>query len=81
MIELNLKSSEGHAAFMKLVATADVIIENMRATVKHRLKIAWDDVHASQSAAGVWQHQRLRPDRALQCARPAWIRSRKGWAG
>ncbi|MGI4797766.1 MAG: CaiB/BaiF CoA transferase family protein [Janthinobacterium lividum] len=46
MIELNLKSSEGHAAFMKLVATADVIIENMRATVKHRLKIAWDDVHA-----------------------------------
>ena len=46
MIELNLKSTEGHAAFMKLVATADVIIENMRATVKHRLKIAWDDVHA-----------------------------------
>lgn len=46
MIELNLKSFEGHAAFMKLVATADVIIENMRATVKHRLKIAWDDVHA-----------------------------------
>ena len=46
MMELNLKSTEGHAAFMKLVATADVIIENMRATVKHRLGIAWDDVHA-----------------------------------
>lgn len=46
MIELNLKSTEGHAAFMKLVATADVIIENMRANVKHRLKIAWDNVHA-----------------------------------
>ena len=46
MIQLNLKAPEGHAAFMKLVATADVIIENMRATVKHRLKIAWDDVHA-----------------------------------
>ena len=46
MIQLNLKSPEGHAAFMKLVATADVIVENMRANVKHRLKIAWDDVHA-----------------------------------
>ncbi len=46
MIQLNLKSPEGHAAFMKLVAEADVIVENMRANVKHRLKIAWDDVHA-----------------------------------
>ena len=46
MIQLNLKAPEGHAAFMKLVAEADVIVENMRANVKHRLKIAWDDVHA-----------------------------------
>ncbi len=45
MIQLNLKSPEGHAAFMRLVATADVIIENMRANVKHRLGIAFDDVH------------------------------------
>jgi formyl-CoA transferase len=45
-MRLNLKSPEGHAAFMKLVATADVIVENMRASVKHRLGIAWDDVHA-----------------------------------
>ena len=43
-IRLNLKDPEGHAAFMKLVATADVIIENMRAAVKHRLKVAFDDV-------------------------------------
>jgi formyl-CoA transferase len=44
MIRLNLKSSEGHAAFMKLVESADVIVENMRAEVKHRLKVAYDDV-------------------------------------
>jgi crotonobetainyl-CoA:carnitine CoA-transferase CaiB-like acyl-CoA transferase len=44
-IRLNLKDPEGHAAFMKLVATADVIIENMRAAVKHRLKVSFDDVH------------------------------------
>jgi crotonobetainyl-CoA:carnitine CoA-transferase CaiB-like acyl-CoA transferase len=44
MVRLNLKSPEGHAAFMKLAAKADVIIENMRAEVKHRLKISYDDV-------------------------------------
>ena len=46
MMQLNLKSPEGLAAFMRLVATADVVVENMRAAVKHRLGIAWDDVHA-----------------------------------
>src|SRR5678815_923360 len=44
MVRLNLKSAEGHAAFMKLVEKADVIIENMRAEVKHRLKVSYDDV-------------------------------------
>ena len=44
-IRLDLKSAEGHAAFMKLVKESDVLIENMRATVKYRLKVAWDDVH------------------------------------
>lgn len=46
MIHLNLKSSEGHAAFMRLVRSVDVIVENMRAPVKGRLKIGWDDVRA-----------------------------------
>jgi formyl-CoA transferase len=45
-ITLNLKSPEGHAAFMKLAKTADVILENMRANVKHRLKVSYDDVKA-----------------------------------
>ncbi len=45
-VNLDLKSPEGHAAFMKLAATADVIVENMRASVKHRLHIAYDDVKA-----------------------------------
>ena len=43
-IRLNLKTPEGHAAFMKLVQQADVLVENMRATVKYRLKVAWEDV-------------------------------------
>jgi crotonobetainyl-CoA:carnitine CoA-transferase CaiB-like acyl-CoA transferase len=45
-IRLDLKSAEGHAAFLRLVTTADVVVENMRPAVKHRLHVAWDDVHA-----------------------------------
>jgi formyl-CoA transferase len=45
-VTIDLKSPEGHAAFMRLAARADVIIENMRAAVKHRLKISYDDVRA-----------------------------------
>src|SRR6201999_3978584 len=33
-----------HAAFMRLVKTADIIVENMRAQVKHRLKVDYDTV-------------------------------------
>jgi crotonobetainyl-CoA:carnitine CoA-transferase CaiB-like acyl-CoA transferase len=43
-IRLDLKSPEGHAAFMRLVETADVIVENMRPSVKYRLRVAYDDV-------------------------------------
>jgi formyl-CoA transferase len=45
-VMLDLKSPEGHAAFMRLAAKADVIVENMRAAVKHRLKVSYDDVRA-----------------------------------
>lgn len=43
-IRLDLKARAGHEAFMRLAARADVIVENMRANVKHRLGIAYDDV-------------------------------------
>jgi formyl-CoA transferase len=45
-ITLNLKTREGHEAFMRLAAKADVVLENMRAAVKHRLKVSYDDVKA-----------------------------------
>jgi formyl-CoA transferase len=45
-MRLNLKTPEGHAAFMRLAAKADVIVENMRSAVKHRLKVSYDDVKA-----------------------------------
>ncbi len=43
---LNLKTQAGHAAFLRLVEKADVVIENMRIAVKHRLRISYDDLKA-----------------------------------
>src|SRR6185437_3153523 len=45
-IGLDLKTEAGHAAFLKLAERADVLVENMRAPVKHRLKIAYEDLKA-----------------------------------
>jgi len=43
-IALDLKDPDGHAAFLELAKTADVLVENMRVQVKHRLKIAYEDL-------------------------------------
>ncbi|HUZ11711.1 MAG TPA: CaiB/BaiF CoA-transferase family protein [Caulobacteraceae bacterium] len=44
VVSLDLKSTAGREAFLKLVGRADVLVENMRPPVKHRLKIAYDDL-------------------------------------
>src|SRR6201986_2318134 len=41
---INLKSPEGHAIFMKMAEKADVIVENYKSTVKHRLGIDYEAV-------------------------------------
>jgi len=43
-LTLNLKAPEGLEVFYKLVAEADVVIENYRADVKYRLKIDYDSL-------------------------------------
>lgn len=43
-IRLDLKSREGYAVFLRLVGRADVVVENMRAPVKDRLKVGWDNL-------------------------------------
>jgi formyl-CoA transferase len=43
-IALDLKHPDGHAAFLKLAKTADIVVENMRVQVKHRLKVAYEDL-------------------------------------
>jgi crotonobetainyl-CoA:carnitine CoA-transferase CaiB-like acyl-CoA transferase len=59
-IKLNLKTPEGHEALLKMVKDADVVIENWRPDVKHRLKVSWEDlrkvnprlIYASNSGFG-----------------------------
>ncbi len=43
-ISLDLKSPRGHEAFLRLARTSDVVVENMRPAVKHRLGIAYEDL-------------------------------------
>jgi crotonobetainyl-CoA:carnitine CoA-transferase CaiB-like acyl-CoA transferase len=43
-MQLDLKSEQGYAVFLRLVERADVLVENMRAPVKDRLRISWNHV-------------------------------------
>ena len=45
-LALDLKTEEGKAAFFRLVARANVLVENMRVRVKHRLGIGPEEVRA-----------------------------------
>ena len=79
-ITLNLKAPEGHAAFLRMVKKADVVVENFRPDVKKRLKIDYKDlrkinpkiVYASISGFG---------QSGPYADRPGSIRLPKVWAG
>ncbi len=43
-LTLNLKSEEGKAIFFELAKKADVVVENFRSTVKHRLGVDYESV-------------------------------------
>ena len=43
-ITLNLKTDEGRKVFMDIAVRSDVIVENMRSTVKHRLGVDYESV-------------------------------------
>lgn len=45
-LALNLKDPAGHRLFMQLAESADVIVENFKAEVKHRLNIDYEAVKA-----------------------------------
>ena len=46
-LRINLKDPAGRAILLDLVQTADVVVENMRPEVKHRLGIAYEDLCTS----------------------------------
>jgi crotonobetainyl-CoA:carnitine CoA-transferase CaiB-like acyl-CoA transferase len=47
-LALNLKSSKGRAAFMRLVATSDVVVENFRPGVMERLGLGYPALKAAR---------------------------------
>ena len=47
---LNLKAERGHATFMRMVESADVIVENYRPDVKTRLKVDYEACRAVNPA-------------------------------
>ena len=49
-LTLDLKHPRGHALFMRLAAGADVVVENFKADVKHRLGVDYESVRAVNSA-------------------------------
>ena len=45
-LQIDLKAPDGRAAFMRLAATAQVVIESFRPGVAGRMGIGWDDIRA-----------------------------------
>lgn len=45
-LTINLKEKDGHEILMKLVETADVVVENFRPDVKHRLGLDYETLKA-----------------------------------
>ena len=49
-LALNLKAPQGHELFMRLARSADVVVENFKAEVKHRLQVDYESVKAVNPA-------------------------------
>jgi formyl-CoA transferase len=79
-LALDLKHPEGHAAFLRLADTADVVVENMRVAVKHRLRVDYATLSARNprlvyaSISGFGQS-------GPYAGAAAWTRSPRAWAG
>ena len=49
-LTLDLKTEEGHGIFLELARRSDVVVENMRPQVKHRLRVDYESVRAVNPA-------------------------------
>ena len=77
---LNLKSEEGRAIFFRLAERADVIVENYKSDVKHRLGIDYEAVKKSTRASSMAAFPALARTGPMPGA-PGSIRSPRAWAG
>ena len=80
-LTLDLKTPDGQDVLMRLVDTADVLIENMRPPVKDRLGFGFAP-GARQRTRG-WSTARSPGSARTARTRPAaaWTRSPRAWAG
>jgi crotonobetainyl-CoA:carnitine CoA-transferase CaiB-like acyl-CoA transferase len=79
-LTLNLKSAEGKKIFMELAQKADVIVENFRPDVKHRLGIDYDSL--AKHNQGLSMHLFPVLDRMGRWPTDLVLtRSRKAWGG
>ena len=60
-ITINLKSAKGQDVFRRLVATADVVVENFRPGVMDRLGLGYPALKAVQERYHLLRDLRLRP--------------------
>ena len=58
-IALDLKKAGGRAALLRLAATADVFVHNVRPAAMRRLQLGADDLLAINPAAGLCQPARF----------------------
>lgn len=77
---LNLKDPRGLAVFKKLVAKADVVVENFRPDVKERLGIDYDSLKAINPGPSMAVFPGLGRMGRITSALVS-TRSRRGWAG
>ncbi len=58
-VTLDLKHADGHAAFLRLAASADILLTNLRPGPRRRLRITYDDI------------RKVRPD-IIYCHAQGW---------
>ena len=78
-VTLDLKSDDGRAMLTRLVAHADVLLENFRPGVLDRLGFSIEQLHAINPRPGAAGHQRVRPRRPA--GRPRRLRPDRAGRG
>ena len=76
-MQLDLRTDAGRAILLKLLARADILLENYRAGVMERLGLGRRRAQGHQPPADPLLDHRVRRVRALQ--RAAGLRQRRGW--